>query len=86
MRKICKKKAKLYEKLDTHKESERRFNFNDKEREEYTIRHNENSMHFEKLEDLVRNTQTYKYYDNSKRFVLDYCRRKPCIIVEINRW
>jgi hypothetical protein len=83
MRKICKQYAKLYEKLDTHKESERRFHLNEEdaaeEGEEYTIRYHENYKHFEKLQDLVKN----RYYDNSKRFVLDYCRTKPCIIFEI---
>jgi hypothetical protein len=78
-KKVCKQYAKLYEKLDTHKESEIRLNLNNEENEEYIIRHAENQMHFVKLQDLVRN----RYYDNSKRLVLDYCKTKPCIIAEI---
>jgi hypothetical protein len=53
MRKLCKKYVELYEALDTNNESlaNRRFNFNNKEREEYTIRFDESFKHFENLED-----------------------------------
>ncbi len=67
MHKICKKYAKLYEKLDRKKESERKSNFNDEEREEYVIRVHKTYKRFDKLEDLVNN----KYYDNSKSITID---------------
>ena len=79
MEKISKKYAKLYEKLDENKESERTFNLKDEEREEYIIRYWKTDKHFDKLEDLVNN----KYYDNIKSITIDCCRTKPCIIFEI---
>ena len=78
-RKKSKKYAKLYEKLDKNKESERTFNLNDEEREEYILRVQKTDKHFDKLEDLVNN----KYYDNIRSITLDCCRTKPCIIFEI---
>ena len=79
LQKICKKYAKLYEELDTQKESERTLNLNDEEREEYIIRVRKTYKNFDKLEDSVEN----KYYDNIRSITLDFCRTKPCIIVEI---
>ena len=79
LHKICKKYRKLYKKLDTEKESERRLNLNDEEREEYIIRVHKTYKHFDKLEDSVEN----KYYDNIRSITLDFCRTKPCIIFEI---
>ncbi len=54
MIKVCKQYAKLYEKIDTHKESGGRFNLNDEERVEYTIIYHENYKNFEKLQDLIK--------------------------------
>ena len=79
MEKICKKYVKLYEKLDTNKESERTNNLNDEEREEYIIKFFKTDQHFDKLIDLVNK----KYYDKSIRVTIDHFISKPCIIFEI---
>ena len=79
MHKICKKYTKLYEKLDRKKESERKSNFNDEEREEYTIQVKNLFNRFEKLEELIEN----KYNDIINSIIFDCCRTKPCAIFEI---
>ncbi len=79
MRKICKKYAKLDERFDKHKESERRYNLNDEERVEFSKIYHENFRHFEKIQYLVEN----KYYDNNIIILLDYRRPKPCILSKI---
>ena len=61
MRKVCKRYVKLYANLHTNKESERRFNLNDEEQEEYTIRYHENYKHFEKLQEIF-SMFTYTFY------------------------
>jgi hypothetical protein len=66
MHKINKKYAKLYERLDTEKESERTLNLKDEERGKYTITVQETYKHFNRLNDLIEN----KYYDNDIIFQL----------------
>ncbi len=51
---MCKKYAKIYQKLDTNTESERRLNFNKEEREEYTIRHAVDYEHFEFFKNYLK--------------------------------
>ena len=79
LQKICQKYVKLYEKLDTNKESERTLNLNDEEREEYIIKFFKTDQHFDKLIDLVNK----KYYDKSIRVTIDFCKSKQCILFEI---
>jgi hypothetical protein len=67
IQKVCKKYVKLYAKLDTNKELEIN-KFNHEEIDEYTIRFEENFMHFQKLEELLKN----RYYDNNKIYINMY--------------
>ena len=77
MEKICKRYVKLYQKLDTEKESERTKKLKGKERKEDNKIFRENIKHFKKLDDLIKN----KYYDYSIQCYL--CRTKPFIIVTV---
>jgi hypothetical protein len=79
IQKIGKIYVKLYQKLDTEKESERTKKLKGKERKEDKKIFRENVNHFQKLDDLTKN----KYYDYSIQCSL--CRTKPFIIVTVSK-
>ena len=68
---------KLYQKLDTEKESERTKKLKGREKKEDNKIFRENINHFKKLKDLIEKI----YYDLSIQFNL--CRTKPFIIVTV---